>query len=167
MQFMFLDLLREKCYDHTSAFIFDWILRWTRFQSYHAMQREKTGMAGNGGELFLKAFRRLDISQRFCQSVLVYGLMGRDHVTEDILLESFLRSLGDDKGAVIRNALSASEFSSEIREDLIENLGRCGVRQLLHQPTLNIGQEGMQSWFAWRGHIFLSTPQNWEDFHVS
>ena len=47
-------------------------------------------------------------------------MLGRDHVTQEVRLDSFLRSLGNNEGAVLRDALTASEFSS----------GRCGVHQL-------------------------------------
>ena len=57
-------------------------------------------------------------------------MLGRDHVTQETRLDSFLRSLGNNEGTVLRDALTASEFSSEIVEDLAETRGRCGVHQL-------------------------------------
>ena len=99
--------------------------------SCHAAREDWQAM----GRILFKGFEQVRyFPLRFCQACFVYDLMGRDHVTQDILF----RTLGNDEGAVIRNALTASVFSSEIREDLIEIPGRFGVRQLLHQPTLSI-----------------------------
>ena len=47
---------------------------------------------------------------------------------QEVLLDSFLQSLGNNEGAVFRDALTSSEFSSEMVE--VEIFGRCGARQL-------------------------------------
>ena len=83
------------------------------------------------GRILFKGFEQVHyFPLRFSQASLVYGVLGRDHVTQEVLQNSFIRSLGDNEGAVLRDALTASEFSSEMVEDLVEVLGRCGVRQL-------------------------------------
>ena len=83
------------------------------------------------GRILFEDFEQLRyFPRRFCQASLLYGLMGKEHASPETLLASFVGSLGTDEGAVVRSAITASESTSEIQEDLIEILGRCDVRQL-------------------------------------
>ena len=67
---------------------------------------------------------------RFSQASLIYGVLGREHISSEILIDSFIRSLGNTEGSSIRAAMTASVFSSDLQDEVIEILGRYGVRQL-------------------------------------
>ena len=87
------------------------------------------------GSIIYKGFAQVGyFPLRFSVTSLIFAVLGRQQLTPDILISSFLGSLGNFERELFSECLELSEFSSEQINDIVECLERYGVRQL---PTPN------------------------------